>query len=57
MEKCEVLQIRLSKSQKDDIKKAAVVAGVTVTQLILSYLAGERVGDILLTSKRNKADL
>lgn len=51
LEKDDVLQIRISKDDKAAIKQAAAVAGLTVTELIIGVLAGERIGDVVFGKK------
>lgn len=46
--KTEVLQIRLSPSEKEKMKACAAAAGLSVTGFILMECLGEKIGQIIL---------
>lgn len=47
-EKTEVLQIRLTPAQKEQLKALAVTAGVSVSGYILGQLLGDAIGQTII---------
>ena len=57
MEKTEVVRMRVTPEQRDNIKAAAPAAGMTMTAYMLFKLgmsAGEALGDAIIKSAKSK---